>query len=158
MVHISTSRRAEIVIFGKSPWLIPPFTLRAGAEFFVSAAQGDTRCTVSRYQVQAGEKTHKQCTFDLEDVLRTLATLGSEYPDVVEFLRQVQKERCITCEVKVDALPVVTDVKILAAAGGDLNQFKQIPELEQEIQAVQQELGITPTLQTARTSHGGASH
>src|SRR5205823_5039194 len=45
-VHVSTSKRAEIVLFGKELKLVPPFTLVAG-DFALTAAEGDPRCTIS---------------------------------------------------------------------------------------------------------------
>jgi hypothetical protein len=155
MVHISTSRRAEIVIFGKTPLLLPPFTLQAGSEFTVTAAEGDKCCTVSRFEVKAARTTHKQCPFNVEAVLRTIAYLGGQYPDAVEFLRQVERNKCLTCEVKVDCLPVATDIKILGAAGGDVSQFKQIPDLQEDILAVQQELGMELTQHPHAVQSGG---
>ena len=129
MVHISTSRRAEIVIFGQAPQLKPPFRILAGTEFTVTAAAGDNCCTVSRFQVDAAnmKQTGMQqapCPLKLDIVLRRMASMGSQYPDAVEFLRQVERNKCLSCAVQVDALPVAVDLDVLAAAGGDVHQFK----------------------------------
>ncbi|HYV35146.1 MAG TPA: flagellar basal body P-ring protein FlgI, partial [Gemmataceae bacterium] len=71
LVHIATRRRAEIVMFGESPMLVPPLRMLAG-QFTVTAEPGDTRCTVSRYVESAGNPTRKQCGFKLEDVVHTM--------------------------------------------------------------------------------------
>jgi hypothetical protein len=152
MVHISTSRRAEIVLFGQPATLIAPFRIKAG-EFTVTAAEGDNRCTVSRFQVDAGRMDQKLCSMRIEDVLRILANLGGQYPDAVEFLRQVERNRCLTCAVQVDALPGATDLVVLAAAGGDVNQFKNATGAAiEDIVAIQQDLAIEPSQPPARTA------
>jgi hypothetical protein len=152
MVHISTSRRAEIVLFGQPAALIAPFRIKAG-EFTVTAADGDSRCIVSRFQVEAGHMDQKQCSMKLEDVLKTMANLGSQYPDAVEFLRQVERNKCLTCAVQVDALPPATDLAALAAAGGDVSQFKNATDASiEDIVAIQQDLAIEPTPAVQRTA------
>ena len=152
MVHIATSRRAEIVLFGQPATLIPPFRIGIG-EFTVTADKGDSCCTVSRFQVEAGRMPQKPCSLRIEDVLRTLANLGSQYPDAVEFLRQVERNRCLTCAVQVDALPAATDLVVLAAAGGDVNQFKNAADAAlEDIVAIQQDLAIEPMQPPARTA------
>jgi hypothetical protein len=145
MVHVSTSRRAEIVLFGQTPKLVPPFRIPAGNEFTLTAEDTDSRLTVSRYvsTTSTPRVTCKQCSFDLEEVLRVVVELGGEYPDAVELLRQVDRHKCLTCEVVVDALPSATPITLLAAAGGNADQFKDQPEEQREVMAVQQALGIT---------------
>src|SRR5205823_6553112 len=63
LVHISSTRRAEIVLFGEEPRLKPPFSILAG-EFTVTASEDDPRCTLSRYPLR-GAASHKQCSLDL---------------------------------------------------------------------------------------------
>ncbi len=140
MVHISTSKRAEIVLFGKDPHLVPPFRLPSG-DFDVTAEAGDARCTVSRFAVSQGRVQQKQCSFGVEDILRAIAQLGGQYPDAVEFLRQADGHNCVNCAVLVDQLPTATPVTLLAAAGGDPRQLKDDSDI-QEVLAVQQDLGM----------------
>lgn len=115
LVHLSTSRRAEVVLFGKDSVLAPPFSFRAG-EFTITSAREDTRCTISRLSVHQGVRRH-QCSLNLEDVLRTLADLGGTYAEVVDFLRQAGTYQCLNCPVAVDALPQATSVHDLARDG-----------------------------------------
>lgn len=116
LVHLSSSRRAEVVLFGEEPRLVPPFSFLAG-EFTVTAAEDDEKCTVSRFSVRHG--THRrQCSLNVEDVLRTLAELGGLYAETTELLRQAEKCRCISCPVVTDALPQATSVYELARTGG----------------------------------------
>lgn len=117
LVHVSTSRRAEIVFFGETPELLPPFKLLAGPEFTVTAEREDRRVTVSRFVTNPPDVRRKQCSPLLEDVLRTMTELGGQYPDAIELLRQVDSRRCLTCAVAVDRLPPVVPVEELAKEG-----------------------------------------
>src|SRR5207244_4051022 len=74
LVHIASRNRAEIVLFGEDPCLIPPFPILAG-EFTVTANKDDERCTITRISLRHG-KSKRQCTLKVEDVLRTLAEMG----------------------------------------------------------------------------------
>src|SRR4029077_6572454 len=45
LVHVSSSRRPEAVLFGGAVCLVPPFSFLAG-EFTVTAGADDTKCTI----------------------------------------------------------------------------------------------------------------
>ena len=116
LVHLSTNRRAEIVLFGEEPELQPPFSFLAG-DFTITAAAEDQRCTVSRYPVH-GEPMKRQCkSLRIAEVLHAMAGMGGTYPDVVELLFQADKCKCLSCPLKVDALPVAISVYDLDKAG-----------------------------------------
>jgi hypothetical protein len=142
LVHMSTSRRAEIVVFGEEPFLEPPFSFMAGPEFTITAGDNDQRCTVSRFSVQHGTRK-KQCSLQLTDVLHTLADLGGTYPDAVELLRQLERNKCLTCAVAVDALPEAPSVLQLARAGKADSSVKVV---DGEILNARAEFGATPSL------------
>jgi hypothetical protein len=144
MVHISTSKRAEIVLFGRTAELVPPFRIAAGPEFVVAADEGDTRCTISRFVREPSHKDQKQCSLKLDHVLRLMAEMGGQYPETVEMLRQLDRNRSLTCAVQVDALPTATPTIALAAAGGDVSQLKDDAEWREGVVSIQQELGIEP--------------
>jgi hypothetical protein len=48
LVHVSSCRRAEIVLFGEEPLLVPPVAIRAG-EFNIVAGDDDKSCVISRF-------------------------------------------------------------------------------------------------------------
>src|SRR5262249_40006689 len=54
LVHVSTGRRAEVVLFGEEAALAPPFAILAG-EFTITAGKEDDRCTISRISLRAGK-------------------------------------------------------------------------------------------------------
>jgi hypothetical protein len=144
LVHVSTERRAEVVVFGDSPTLVPPFKLLVGSEFHVTAETGDQRCTVTRFVVKPAKVDPQQCSFKLDDILHKVAAMGGQYTDVVDLMRVVQRGKCLSCEVAFDALPTATSVQLLAACGSDAGQLKKNAELQQEVLAIQQELGMAP--------------
>jgi hypothetical protein len=141
LVHLSTSRRAEVVLFGEEPSLVPPFYFRAG-EFTITAPPHDQRCTITRRSVYHSSPP-VQCSLRLDDVLQQLAADGGTYPEVVELLRQVGTYRCASCPVAIDALPQAVSVFDLAREGAANSEMKKPDE---EIIKAQGELGATPTL------------
>jgi hypothetical protein len=141
LVHVSTDRRAEVVLFGEDPRLVPPFSFLAG-EFTLTAPAGDTRCTISRRSVRHAP-TPRQCPLRLEDVLRTLGDMGGTYPEAVEFLRQAGTYRCLSCPVAVDALPQATSVYELARDGG---RHPDLQAGDAEVLQARDQFGATPTL------------
>jgi hypothetical protein len=148
LVHLSTSGRAEVVFFGDDAYLVPPFSFLAG-EFTITASRDDNQCVLSRLSVHHGTG-RRQCSLKLEEVLRSLADMGGQYPDVVELVRQVGSYQCLSCPVAVDALPQAVSVYDLAKGGaGDGDAVAN----DQEILKAQSEFGATPTLYDKSDSH-----
>lgn len=155
MVHLASSRRAEIVLFGEDTYLKPPFSILAG-EFAITAGDNDDRCTVSRFTPNR-PPSRRQCSLKVEDVLRTLASQGGTYPEATELLRQADRSRSLTSRVVVDALPQAVSVHELARAGarrrdrgsaetpGD-EVAAELLRREQEVVGARADLSVTPTL------------
>jgi Flagellar P-ring protein len=118
LVHLSTTRRAEIVFFGQEPRLVPPAKILAGPEFTITADEGASRCVVSRF-LPSGKIYRQPCSMQLEKVIRTMADMGGQYPDVVDLLRKAEDRKCLNCAVTVDALPPASSVVDLARGGRD---------------------------------------
>lgn len=119
LVHMSLQRKAEIVIFGQTPHLLPPFRILAGKEFTVTASAQDDRCTVSLFDRDSGQVAQRQTGLKVDEVLRTLGELGASYPDVVAFLQECDRTKCTTAQVRINAVPQPTDIEELVRAGGD---------------------------------------
>jgi hypothetical protein len=148
LVHLTTSKRAEIVLFGEDACLAPPFAILAG-EFTVTASKDDDCCTVCRISARHGRQ-RRQCPLKLENVLRTLAELGAVYPDVVDVLRRVDHLQCLSCKVAVDALPQDTTVYELAKAGaGEHDATPTNPEIVK----ARADFSATPTLFEREADH-----
>jgi hypothetical protein len=137
VIHVSTTKRAEIVLFGEEPFLKGPFGFMAG-EFAVTATDKDASCTISRIPLRSAP-IRRQCSLKVDEVLRTMAELGAGYPEVVALLQQADKCECLTCRVRFDAMPQAASVYELVQAGRDsTGQGELVP--------AGQDLGETPTL------------
>jgi hypothetical protein len=147
LVHLASGRRAEIVLFGDDPCLKPPLRLSAG-EINVTADNGDDQCTVSRFSPRTRHKQHGYASLKVEDVIRKVAELGGEYPEVVELLRQARHCECVSCPVEVDALPQATSVYALQKAGqrAKARADSVAGEDDEEVLTTRLDLGATPTL------------
>jgi hypothetical protein len=143
LVHISSSQRPEVVLFGERAFLEPPFSFLAGTDFTVTASAEDGRCTITRISLQRSTQ-RRQCSLALEDVLQTLTELGGTYPDAVELLRQADRCKCLTCPVAVDALPEATSVYRLAKLGA--GEDAEALQTDEEIVKARADLSPTPTL------------
>jgi hypothetical protein len=144
MVHLSTSRRAEIVLYGEDAYLKPPFAIRSG-DFAITAADGDTRCTIAHCSTQEAT-SHRQCSLRLDDVLRALAREGGMYPEAVELLKQAHGGGNLSCRVEVDALPQAISVYALAKVGLNKNAGDGVDEVDAEILNAKSDFGATPNL------------
>ncbi len=108
LVNFALSQRAEITLYGGNLVLLSPVKIRSGKvpdAFTVTAEPGDDRCTISRFLAREDRVLTLQSTLRLEDVLRTMAELGAQYPDVVDFLRKVGDYGCLSCRVTFDSQP-----------------------------------------------------
>jgi flagellar basal body P-ring protein FlgI len=113
MIHLLSTGRAEVVLFGKSPQLVAPFSLRAGPDIIITARRGDTACTISRFSTHKSER-HAQCSYAVADVVKAVADMGALYQDVADLLIQANETKCLNCELAIDALPKAVPVQKLA--------------------------------------------
>lgn len=145
LIHLSSSRRPEVVLFGEDAELLPPFSILAG-EFTITANRDDERCTITRISLRSG-KTRRQCTLKVEDIIRTMADQGAQYPEVVELVGQVDRCRSLTCNVAIDALPQATSIYELAQGGKDREFLRTDPEI------LKAKADFSPTPNLMATSH-----
>lgn len=141
LAHLSTSRRAEIVLFGEDLELVAPLSCRVG-EFTVTMDEASNQCQVARMSPTKG-MCRRQCTPKLEDTLRTLADLGGNYTDALEFMQKCGKLRGVTGQVAVDALPQAIDVVELAKSGHKDPDYLRTQE---EIAKAKSQMGDVPNL------------
>ncbi len=136
-IHISSTKRPEIVIFGGAAKLAVPFGLRAG-DFCVTATENDVdHCLVSYVALHAGTPERRECPLTVDDVLRTLAEMGASYPEALEILQQADLSKCLSSRLRADALPQVISVEEL----NEMGRKKVGGEA-----ASNEELGATPGL------------
>jgi hypothetical protein len=141
LVHVSITRRAEIVQFGEEPTLLPPFSFLCG-EFTVTAGREDVRCTLRRLSPQHTSRP-EQCSLRLSDVLHTLANMGGTYTEAVDLIHQAGEYNGLSCPVAFDALPQAPSVYALAKKGAQDPDFFGS---DQEVLDAHEDLGATPTL------------
>ena len=150
LVHISASRRPEIVLFGEEPSLLPPFAFQLGSEFVVTAAPDDDSCHISR--ITTDGTVRESCSLQVSDVLAKLGEMEATYTEAVELLVQASRGKNLACPVEVDALPQAPTVYELASQGlqDRLAADKESSETESIF------LGLTPNLfAKARKRPGG---
>ncbi|MFO0809911.1 MAG: flagellar basal body P-ring protein FlgI [Gemmataceae bacterium] len=139
-VHLATTKKPEVVLFGDGPKLVAPLTLVVGPEFTLRAEEGKSTCTISRFTTRRGKQT-KECSLDVGDAIQALAALGGNFADAAELLRQADSSRGLNCALKVDALPKAPTVYDLARAGVKLAGGRN-----ESLSAVSSDIGVTPTL------------
>lgn len=121
LVHVCSTQRPEVVIFGEEPKLQPPFSLRAGGDFIVTAKEGDDQCLVSRYSLRLG-RTQKNCSLKTTEIVASLGKLGASYADVFDLLTQAADAKVLSGAFAVDALPQAQRLETArpeGAEGGD---------------------------------------
>ncbi|WP_162660186.1 flagellar basal body P-ring protein FlgI [Tuwongella immobilis] len=116
MVHVLTSHRPEVVVFGRTPKLVAPFSYAIGNDFTLTAGLNDSKITISRFSVNKGQK-QVQCGYEVGEVIRTLASLEASYSDILDLLSQANRCKSLNCPLAVDALPKAASVKAIAERG-----------------------------------------
>jgi hypothetical protein len=116
LVHLVTTNRSEVVVFGDGVKLRGPFTLPLGSEFTVSVPANGPEAKVSRIVRVKGQPDVKDvtCPTDLAAVLTTVARLGGGYGEAVELVRRADTAQVMTAAVAVDAIPRQLSVQQLA--------------------------------------------
>jgi hypothetical protein len=116
MIHVTTSRQAEIVLFGNDQEFLTPLAVSAGNRIMVNST-GPTEVSVSRFAI--GEADQKRLVSTrLDDVIRAIVELGGRYPDVVQALQEAKSLGALIGRFEVDALPEAGRVYQRTAAAG----------------------------------------
>src|SRR5207302_3383349 len=107
MVHVTSDRRSEVVVFGEAVKLrgpVPPLPI--GSEFTVAMPAGETEVRVSRIVREKGEAEVKElrCQPDLTEVLAAIARLGGGYTEAIEFLSRADRAQVLGAPLLADAL------------------------------------------------------
>jgi hypothetical protein len=137
LVHLCTAKRAEVVLFGSGPALVPPFAFEANGYTVTATHEGDDHCVISCVPRGAAKPVRAKSSLAVADVLRLLARMDATYPDVVGLLIEAANCQCLNCPVALNALPQVAEVEELAAAGKGGDALLDLGG---------QDLGATPTL------------
>src|SRR5262249_53035242 len=94
MVHLSTHRAPECVIFNDQLGLRRPLRLSAGRHIMLTASAGSDTVTISRFEVGADDR-QVTCSTRVADIVQTISRLGASYPDVAQMLMQADRQSTI---------------------------------------------------------------
>ena len=103
MVHITTQRSPEVVLFGTDIFVKQPFYLSAGATIVVNG-QVPGSVVVTRF-VTEGVDERRTVSNRLDEIIRAVADMGGTYPDIVQMLRQADMMHALSCRLEVNCLP-----------------------------------------------------
>lgn len=104
LIHLSRSRRAEIVVFGGTGELQSPSFLYAGKEIMLKS-DGPDRIKVLRF-VPGQDDRQAVCSLRLPEVIKTVVEMGGGYADVMQLLQEAKDKGCLEHRIVVDALPM----------------------------------------------------
>jgi len=103
MIHVTHSRRPEVVLFGRDQVLSSPFAVEAGNRIMVTSRQPG-EVVLSRFVPKEPDQK-RVVSARVDDVIRAIVDLGGTYPDVVQSLQQAKAAGALASRLEVDALP-----------------------------------------------------
>jgi len=104
LVHLSTTGKPEVVLFGKGHTMLAPFSLTAGPELVVTARDGETECMISLTDV-GGKVTKRRSSCDLGEILVRCTDMGASYADLVDLLKQASNGHNLNAKMVIDGMP-----------------------------------------------------
>ncbi|MDR1959189.1 MAG: HEAT repeat domain-containing protein [Planctomycetaceae bacterium] len=127
MVHVSKSKRSEIVLFSSGITLQPPYILAAGQELMI---QSEGEKTVVTRLKPGGIPETRTVRNSLNEIIRAVTELGGTYPNVIQFLCEAEQKRNLTCLLKIDVFSGDDGKNLLenAVADDDLDLEPVEPE------------------------------
>jgi flagellar basal body P-ring protein FlgI len=103
MIHVTKSKRPEIVLFGPDQEFSTPIAVEAGNQIMVTGNKPG-QIIVSRFAVREPDQKRFVST-RVDDVIRAIVALGGTYPDVVQALQEAKSHGCLASRFEMDALP-----------------------------------------------------
>jgi len=106
VVHVSRTRRSEIVVFGRGQKLQTPVVLGAGP-VLLNAALNDDELDISKIvPSKSGDDDVKvRSSLEIGDVIRQVANMGLTYPEVITILEAANKQKNLPGPLYVDSVP-----------------------------------------------------
>ncbi len=103
MIHVTTHRRAELVLFGAEQRFLTPLAVNAGNEIMVTSTN-EGEISVSKFAPHAADQKRIVST-RVDEVVRAIVELGGTYPDVVQALQEAKANDCLEGRFEIDAVP-----------------------------------------------------
>ena len=121
LVHVSRTRRCEIVVFGRQQKLLTPIVLGAGA-ISLNAADNDEKLEITKIVPSPFNDSDIKMTstLDLPEVLKRVANLGAGYPEIVSVLEMAQRQKNLAGKLVIDAVPITSASYLEALLGKDI--------------------------------------
>ncbi|MDR0870703.1 MAG: flagellar basal body P-ring protein FlgI [Planctomycetaceae bacterium] len=126
MIHLSKSKRPEVVMFGTDIRLRQPFMLDAGPSILVNGQQPGQ--VVVKKLVLSGVDQQRVVSNGVDEIIRAVVELGGTYPDVYQMLHQASQAGVLPCRLEVDCLPEPN--RIYRRPGGNDEEKEQKTEAE----------------------------
>jgi hypothetical protein len=125
LVHVTRSRRCEVVIFGRRQKMLTPVVLGGASAYLINAAPDDAKIEVSRVGAGAADR-RLSVVPELAEVVRALANLGATYPEILEVLNGADRQKNLAGPLVIDAMPEANQVyERSQLAGVDLETAKK---------------------------------
>jgi len=102
VIAFTTSRRPQVVLFGKGIVVSPDTRLMLGA-FTVVPGERNGEMFVKRYSTRGEER--RVSSNRVDEILTSMIELQAGYPDLVEFLRKASDHRLLSCPITTWNLP-----------------------------------------------------
>ena len=114
LVLYGTSKRAEVVLFGRGIQVVAPVKVLAGGEFTITADREDSRLNVSRHTANGAQR--QQCGFRVEDLLQTMSDLGASYTQITDLLKILNDGKSLSCPALPSSPPQAAGLESVASA------------------------------------------
>lgn len=148
MIHVTRSRRPEIVLFGEDQKFKAPLSLEAGPQIMVNSL-GKDQIAISRFNV--GRPDQKRIvSLQVGEVIRAVVDLGGTYPDVVQMLQHAKATKSLPSRFEIDALPQAGRRYDRVAEeslpdGGEPNSEEPLAKTDTDGGNVTQQMGVSAT-------------
>ena len=103
MIHVSRTRRPEIVTFGPGQRIETPLVVFAGRMLMIKGEAG-AELKITRYTPGDDDQILTSPP-EVSDLIRNLIQIGATYPEIVNMLRQTQRQGCLHSRLVFDAIP-----------------------------------------------------
>jgi hypothetical protein len=133
MIHLTSDRRSEVVLFGDGIQLrgpVPPLPI--GSDYTIQMPAGKDLVKITRIIKEKGEHKveEKLCKPDLYDILVMIARLGGGHAEAVELIQRADAAQVLTARVAINAIPLEMPLVQLAGfAKNDPNLVKANVEI-----------------------------
>lgn len=102
-IHLTRSKKCEVVIFGADQKFQTPVSLRAGEHIIIKNTPEGDRVTVKRIAV--GDSREETVPNTVAAVIHAAAEMGAMYPEIVQLIVQAQRQHNLQGAVAIDELP-----------------------------------------------------